>query len=134
MVHCGFLEHQVWTPVLIAGAQAASAQRLQDMKKILTLAPQRIAVCGKVRVVCFDKTGTLTQQGMQFAGAAVGACPAECTRATVYSRTRREGSPVGSELDGWEDSVWRSVIDSGISRGEGQLLPLRLGACIRVAR
>ncbi|PHJ21592.1 e1-e2 atpase subfamily protein [Cystoisospora suis] len=58
----------VWTPVLIAGAQAASAQRLQQMKNILTLAPQRIAVCGKVRVVCFDKTGTLTQQGMQFTG------------------------------------------------------------------
>ncbi|CBZ51070.1 cDNA FLJ39191 fis, clone OCBBF2004669, highly similar to Homo sapiens ATPase type 13A4 (ATP13A4), mRNA,related [Neospora caninum Liverpool] len=70
----------VWTPVLIARAQAASAQRLQQTKKILTLAPQRVAVCGKVRVVCFDKTGTLTQHGMQFAGvlATIRSSPQSC--------------------------------------------------------
>ncbi|KEP60227.1 UNVERIFIED_CONTAM: E1-E2 ATPase subfamily protein [Hammondia hammondi] len=79
----------VWTPVLIARAQAASAQRLQETKQILTLAPQRLAVCGKARVVCFDKTGTLTQHGMQFAG----------VLATSRSSTRSSGEVPDSQTD-----------------------------------
>ncbi|OEH76678.1 p-type cation-transporting protein [Cyclospora cayetanensis] len=57
----------VWTPVLLASAQAAAARRLLS-SGLLTAAPQRVAVCGKVRVVCFDKTGTLTQHRLKCTG------------------------------------------------------------------
>eukprot|EP00916_Digyalum_oweni_P012763 GHVL01021068.1.p1 GENE.GHVL01021068.1~~GHVL01021068.1.p1 ORF type:complete len:1304 (+),score=185.97 GHVL01021068.1:103-4014(+) len=63
----------VWTPVLTALAQAAAAARLQDTFSIYTLSPARIAICGKVRVMCFDKTGTLTKEGIDFIGVHVTA-------------------------------------------------------------
>ncbi|KAA6366818.1 MAG: putative Ca-transporting ATPase, partial [Streblomastix strix] len=37
--------------------------RLKD-RKILCIAPDRINVAGKVKVVCFDKGGTLTEQDL----------------------------------------------------------------------
>ncbi|KYF45193.1 E1-E2 ATPase subfamily protein [Toxoplasma gondii ARI] len=91
----------VWTPVLIARAQAASAQRLQETKQILTLAPQRLAVCGKARVVCFDKTGTLTQHGMQFAGVlATSRSSTRLSRAVPDSQTDQQSGTRLSESAG----------------------------------
>lgn len=58
----------VWTPVLLAAAQAASASRLARSCGVLTVAPQKTALCGKVRVVAFDKTGTLTESHLGFSG------------------------------------------------------------------
>lgn len=58
----------VWTPVLLAAAQAASAGRLASSCGVLTVAPQKAVVCGKVRVAAFDKTGTLTESHLAFSG------------------------------------------------------------------
>ena len=60
----------IWTPVLLASAQAAAVRRLLHAAGLLTAAPQRVPVAGKVRVVCFDKTGTLTQHQLKFSGTA----------------------------------------------------------------
>lgn len=37
-------------------------------KNIFCISPQRINVCGKLKLVCFDKTGTLTDDGLTMDG------------------------------------------------------------------
>ncbi|KAK2962385.1 ion-transporting P-type ATPase [Blattamonas nauphoetae] len=44
------------------------SQRRLKKKKIFCIDPQRINVCGKIRVMCFDKTGTLTEEGLDVKG------------------------------------------------------------------
>ena len=41
--------------------------RLKKLK-IFCISPQRINVCGKLKLVCFDKTGTLTEDGLDLYG------------------------------------------------------------------
>ncbi|GAB9464811.1 hypothetical protein Gpo141_00002237 [Globisporangium polare] len=54
-------------PVVITIGQVNAAKRLQK-KDVFCLNPQRITLCGKVRVFCFDKTGTITKEGLDFRG------------------------------------------------------------------
>lgn len=54
-------------PVVITIGQVNAAKRLQQ-KDVFCLNPQRITLCGKVRVFCFDKTGTITKEGLDFRG------------------------------------------------------------------
>uniref|UniRef100_A0A8C6XP75 ATPase cation transporting 13A2 n=1 Tax=Naja naja TaxID=35670 RepID=A0A8C6XP75_NAJNA len=44
------------------------AQSRLKRQGIFCVSPQRIDLCGKVRLVCFDKTGTLTADGMDIWG------------------------------------------------------------------
>ncbi|XP_058017400.1 polyamine-transporting ATPase 13A2 isoform X5 [Ahaetulla prasina] len=44
------------------------AQSRLKRRGIFCISPQRIDLCGKVRLVCFDKTGTLTADGMDVWG------------------------------------------------------------------
>ncbi|TYZ68913.1 hypothetical protein PybrP1_012251, partial [[Pythium] brassicae (nom. inval.)] len=54
-------------PVVITIGQVNAAKRLQK-QQVFCLNPQRITLCGKVRVFCFDKTGTITKEGLDFRG------------------------------------------------------------------
>ncbi|KAF2457334.1 hypothetical protein BDY21DRAFT_39066 [Lineolata rhizophorae] len=47
------------------------AQERLKKKSIFCIAPQRVAVGGKLDVVCFDKTGTLTEDGLDVLGVRV---------------------------------------------------------------
>ena len=44
------------------------AQNRLKRTKIFCISPQRINVCGKLKLVCFDKTGTLTEDGLDLYG------------------------------------------------------------------
>ena len=48
-------------PLSLIVGQAASSKRLIDEMEIFCVDPNRISICGKIRVCCFDKTGTLTK-------------------------------------------------------------------------
>ncbi|DAZ97714.1 TPA: hypothetical protein N0F65_009613 [Lagenidium giganteum] len=64
-------------PVVITVGQVNAAKRLTG-QGVFCLNPQRITLCGKVRVFCFDKTGTITKQGLDYRGCvpvAAGAQP-----------------------------------------------------------
>ncbi|EKX74061.1 p-type ATPase family member protein [Theileria equi strain WA] len=58
----------VWTSTIISISQSRACQRLSKSESVYCIAPSRIAVCGKVRVMCFDKTGTLTNNSLIFNG------------------------------------------------------------------
>jgi cation-transporting ATPase 13A3/4/5 len=51
---------------LVMGEQL-SARRLNKLD-IFCINPKRIAISGKIRIMCFDKTGTLTKEGLDFRG------------------------------------------------------------------
>ncbi|KAK2196842.1 bifunctional P-type ATPase [Babesia duncani] len=59
----------VWTSTIISIGQSRACERLSKSESICCIAPSRIAVCGKMRVMCFDKTGTLTNNSLLFNGA-----------------------------------------------------------------
>jgi cation-transporting ATPase 13A3/4/5 len=44
------------------------AQSRLKKSKIFCISPQRINICGKLKLVCFDKTGTLTEDGLDMYG------------------------------------------------------------------
>ncbi|KAJ7313297.1 hypothetical protein JRQ81_004585 [Phrynocephalus forsythii] len=44
------------------------AQRRLRGKRIFSISPQRINICGQINLMCFDKTGTLTEDGLDFWG------------------------------------------------------------------
>ena len=44
------------------------AQNRLKNKSIFSISPQRINICGKLKLVCFDKTGTLTEDGLDMWG------------------------------------------------------------------
>ncbi|DAZ98785.1 TPA: hypothetical protein N0F65_004001 [Lagenidium giganteum] len=54
-------------PVVITIGQVNATRRLGE-RDIYCLNGDRIALTGKVRVLCLDKTGTLTKQGLDFHG------------------------------------------------------------------
>lgn len=71
-------------PLAMTAGQIYSQSRLKK-KNIFCISPQRINVCGKLKLVCFDKTGTLTDDGLTMDGCR------ECKNATF--RTRNTQSP-----------------------------------------
>ncbi|XP_060531702.1 polyamine-transporting ATPase 13A3-like isoform X5 [Cylas formicarius] len=50
-------------PAAMAVGSVYSQSRLKKLK-IFCISPQRINVCGKIKLACFDKTGTLTHEGL----------------------------------------------------------------------
>ncbi|KAG2529214.1 hypothetical protein JM18_001728 [Phytophthora kernoviae] len=54
-------------PVVMTIGQVNAAKRLQK-QDVFCLNPQRITLCGKVRIFCFDKTGTITKEGLDYRG------------------------------------------------------------------
>uniref|UniRef100_K3WTC0 P-type ATPase A domain-containing protein n=1 Tax=Globisporangium ultimum (strain ATCC 200006 / CBS 805.95 / DAOM BR144) TaxID=431595 RepID=K3WTC0_GLOUD len=54
-------------PVVVTIGQVNGMKRLQR-RGIFCLNPERIALCGKVRVFAFDKTGTITKEGLDYRG------------------------------------------------------------------
>lgn len=54
-------------PLAMTAGQVYSQSRLKK-KNIFCISPQRINVCGKLKLVCFDKTGTLTDDGLTMHG------------------------------------------------------------------
>lgn len=54
-------------PLAMTAGQVYSQARLKK-KNIFCISPQRINVCGKLKLICFDKTGTLTDDGLTMDG------------------------------------------------------------------
>lgn len=65
-------------PLAMTAGQVYSQARLKK-KNIFCISPQRINVCGKLKLVCFDKTGTLTDDGLTMDGCR------ECKNGTFLS-------------------------------------------------
>lgn len=57
-------------PALPAAMTVGTYYAQSRLKKasIFCISPQRINVCGKLKLVCFDKTGTLTEDGLDLYG------------------------------------------------------------------
>lgn len=54
-------------PLALTTGVVYSQARLKK-KNIFCISPQRINVCGKLKLICFDKTGTLTDDGLTMDG------------------------------------------------------------------
>lgn len=54
-------------PLAMTAGTVYSQTRLKELN-IFSISPQRINVCGKLKLVCFDKTGTLTNDGLTMNG------------------------------------------------------------------
>lgn len=54
-------------PLAMTAGTVYSQARLK-MKNIFCISPQRINICGKLKLICFDKTGTLTDDGLTMDG------------------------------------------------------------------
>lgn len=54
-------------PLAMTAGTVYSQARLKD-RNIFCISPQRINVCGKLKLICFDKTGTLTDDGLTMSG------------------------------------------------------------------
>lgn len=67
-------------PLAMTAGQIYSQSRLKK-KNIFCISPQRINVCGKLKLVCFDKTGTLTDDGLTMDGCC------ECKDGAFRTRT-----------------------------------------------
>ncbi|XP_064384739.1 polyamine-transporting ATPase 13A3-like isoform X2 [Halichondria panicea] len=57
-------------PALPAALTVGTVYALNRLKKhkIFCISPQRVNMCGKIKLVCFDKTGTLTEDSLDMAG------------------------------------------------------------------
>jgi cation-transporting ATPase 13A3/4/5 len=53
--------------VALVMGEHLSARRLNKLN-VFSINPKRIAISGKIRIMCFDKTGTLTEEGLDFRG------------------------------------------------------------------
>jgi len=62
-------------------------------EKIFCIAPSRINMAGKVRLMCFDKTGTLTAESLVFMGVFPSANPGGSGAAPAPARFGRFQSP-----------------------------------------
>ncbi|GBE60549.1 p-type ATPase [Babesia ovata] len=58
----------VWASAVMSIGQSRACERLAQSDSICCIAPSRIAIFGKLRVMCFDKTGTLTNNALVFDG------------------------------------------------------------------
>eukprot|EP00095_Tigriopus_kingsejongensis_P002264 snap_masked-scaffold633_size121756-processed-gene-0.12 protein:Tk02264 transcript:snap_masked-scaffold633_size121756-processed-gene-0.12-mRNA-1 annotation:"probable cation-transporting atpase 13a3-like" len=92
------------------------AQNRLKKSKIFCLSPQKINVCGKLKLICFDKTGTLTEDGLDMWGV-VGVregdfnppekdvtklknnCPMKTCLASCHSLTLIDNDLTGDPLD-----------------------------------
>ncbi|XP_071500491.1 polyamine-transporting ATPase 13A3-like [Diadema antillarum] len=93
----------------------AYAQHRLKKAKVFCISPERINICGKVKLVCFDKTGTLTEDSLDMWGvvpveekmflppvktaSTLPRGPFLAAMATCHSLTRIEGELVGDPLD-----------------------------------
>lgn len=70
VLHCLDIITIVVPPALPAAMTIGSfyAQGRLRKSSIFCISPQRINVCGKIKLVCFDKTGTLTEDGLDMFG------------------------------------------------------------------
>lgn len=69
-------------PVVMTIGQVNAAKRLQK-QDVFCLNPQRITLCGKVRVFCFDKTGTITKEDWTTVAASPSASRASSCRSST---------------------------------------------------
>ncbi|ORM41995.1 Vacuolar cation-transporting ATPase YPK9 [Babesia sp. Xinjiang] len=58
----------VWASTMMSIGQSRACERLAQSESICCIAPSRIAIFGKLRVMCFDKTGTMTNNSLVFDG------------------------------------------------------------------
>lgn len=58
----------VWASTMISIGQSRACERIAESDGICCIAPSRIPIFGKLRVMCFDKTGTLTRNLLVFHG------------------------------------------------------------------
>ncbi|KAF5282157.1 hypothetical protein FQR65_LT02854 [Abscondita terminalis] len=105
-------------PALPAAMTVATVYSQNRLKKlgIFCISPQRINICGKIKLACFDKTGTLTNEGLEI----YSVIPCEDSNfiqpviqlenlnpkslliqamATCHGITRIEGNLIGDPLD-----------------------------------
>uniref|UniRef100_A0A0G4G7V3 P-type ATPase A domain-containing protein n=1 Tax=Chromera velia CCMP2878 TaxID=1169474 RepID=A0A0G4G7V3_9ALVE len=110
-------------PVALSAGQVRAYGRLKE-RGIVCVNPERIAVAGKVRVMCLDKTGTLTKDDLDFIGAApvkVGAEHAN-DQSQLHPPTRPETPSQGT-----------SSVFSSLSSEQSLDLLLGLASCHAVA-
>ncbi|XP_022085443.1 cation-transporting ATPase 13A2-like isoform X2 [Acanthaster planci] len=104
-------------PALPAAMTVGTVYAQNRLKKngIFCISPQRINICGKLKLICFDKTGTLTEDGLDLWGVlplqdqhflpvvqnAVDLAPGPflVAMATCHSLTMIDGELVGDPLD-----------------------------------
>ena len=57
-------------PALPAALTVGTVYALNRLRKqqIFCISPQRVNLCGKIKLVCFDKTGTLTEDSLDLQG------------------------------------------------------------------
>ncbi len=57
-------------PALPAALTVGTVYALNRLRKqrIFCISPQRVNLCGKIKLVCFDKTGTLTEDSLDLYG------------------------------------------------------------------
>ncbi|KAF8822471.1 E1-E2 ATPase subfamily protein [Cardiosporidium cionae] len=91
----------IWISAILYIGQNVAAQRLLHDNRIYCLDTAKIAICGKVRVLCFDKTGTLTKQRMEF----IGVLPSLACASTAHESTT-------SELILLPQNVSETIVDS----------------------
>ncbi|KAL5467469.1 hypothetical protein EMCRGX_G031695 [Ephydatia muelleri] len=104
-------------PALPAALTVGTVYALRRLRKqqIYCISPQRVNLCGKIKLVCFDKTGTLTEDGMDMRGVmpaskgsissiindpyTLPACPLLHGMASCHSLTLINGTLIGDPLD-----------------------------------
>ncbi|XP_063965726.1 polyamine-transporting ATPase 13A3-like isoform X1 [Lytechinus pictus] len=104
-------------PSLPAAMTVGTVYAQQRLKKgkVFCISPQRINICGKLKLVCFDKTGTLTEDSLDLwgvvplldrtfqpvvqAASTLPRGPFLAAMATCHSLTRIDGELVGDPLD-----------------------------------
>eukprot|EP00731_Ephydatia_muelleri_P014336 Em0008g56a len=104
-------------PALPAALTVGTVYALQRLKKqqIYCISPQRVNVCGKIKLVCFDKTGTLTEDSLDMEGVITSTnqqfspmvtdpssllpCPLLYGMTTCHSLTLINGQLLGDPLD-----------------------------------
>ncbi|KAL5492027.1 hypothetical protein EMCRGX_G017415 [Ephydatia muelleri] len=104
-------------PALPAALTVGTVYALQRLKKqqIYCISPQRVNLCGKIKLVCFDKTGTLTEDSLDMASvicasgqrfhpptsdpSSLLSCPLLYGMTTCHSLTLIDGKLQGDPLD-----------------------------------
>ncbi|KAL5492024.1 hypothetical protein EMCRGX_G017412 [Ephydatia muelleri] len=104
-------------PALPAALTVGTVYALQRLKKqqIYCISPQRVNLCGKIKLVCFDKTGTLTEDSLDMASVICASgqrfhpptpdpssllpCPLLYGMTTCHSLTLINGQLLGDPLD-----------------------------------
>nr|CAD7572952.1 unnamed protein product [Timema californicum] len=144
-------------PALPAAMTVGTVYSLNRLKKlkIFCIAPPKINICGKVKLVCFDKTGTLTEDGLDIWG--VLGCenskfhsslvssplkldvtsPLVAAMATCHTLTNIEGKLTGDPLDltMFEATQW-DLIEPGQDTNRYDMLtptvvkPMRKISCL----